>query len=177
MGQRGENLKKASKSRSAGRAGLRWLSRSGDGQEAGLWIPKLLLTELSGAGETAPGSAPPAVSAHFPRHPRGEAAFLPASRVPSAAPSHPRVAADNARGRALLPHGSACPRGVCGWHLGVPSLASPKAPRRLGPHPGQGRRASRHRLTRTPRARKVSWFPVSWDSWENPGTCNLRPVY
>lgn len=141
-GVAGGELEKASKSRSAGRAGLGWLSRSGDGQEAGLWIPKILLTELSGAGETAPGSVPPAVSAHFPRQPRGEASFLPASRFPSAASSHPRVAADHARGRALLPHDCACPRGVCGWHLGVPSLASSMAPRRLGRAHTQGRAAA-----------------------------------
>lgn len=111
--------------KSAGRARLVWLRQSGRGQEAGFWIPEIL-TELSGAGEAAPGSAPPAGSAHFPRQPRGEAAFLPAPRFLSAASSHPRVAADNARGRTLpppphAPH-SSCPRGVCGSCLGDPSL-------------------------------------------------------
>lgn len=86
----GRNPEKAPKSWSAGRIGLGWFSQSGDGQEAGPWIPQILLTETFGIGEAAPGSALPAVSAHFLSQPRGEAEFLPAPHFLSSAYLHPR---------------------------------------------------------------------------------------
>lgn len=136
-------------------------AQSGNRQEAGPWIPQILLTDLSGTEVAAPGSAPPpprSVQAHCPSLPRGEAAFLPAPPFPSAASSHPGDARLTLHPGGCChprpPH-PACPCEVCGWRLSVPSLegsgpyAHPVAPRRLGPvnlppplhpHPTSGKR-------------------------------------